>query len=104
MGLLGNPDDGISEAIVLERTLRASLCGLWRDESRPRSCSRGDNACVGDQTVCGMPPLAGPHPPSPIVKGSVTVMIGKRPAARMGDITGCGALIVAGAVTVNIGD
>jgi uncharacterized Zn-binding protein involved in type VI secretion len=60
-------------------------------------------ACVGDQTVCGMPPVAGPHPPTPIVKGSATVMIGKRPAARVGDLSGCGSPIVMGAPTVMIG-
>jgi uncharacterized Zn-binding protein involved in type VI secretion len=35
--------------------------------------------------------------------GSATVMIGKRPAARMGDICGCGAPIILGAVNVMIG-
>ncbi len=51
-------------------------------------------AVMGDTHTCAMPPLAGPHPPSPVVKGSVTVLIGGRGAARMGDLTGCGAPIV----------
>jgi uncharacterized Zn-binding protein involved in type VI secretion len=60
-------------------------------------------AVVGDLHTCAMPPLAGPHPPSPIVKGSLTVLISGRPAARMGDMTGCGAPIVTGMPTVLIG-
>jgi uncharacterized Zn-binding protein involved in type VI secretion len=60
-------------------------------------------ACVGDIHACMFPPPAGPHPPTPIAKGSATVMIGKRPAARMGDMSGCGAPIIMGAPTVNIG-
>jgi uncharacterized Zn-binding protein involved in type VI secretion len=35
--------------------------------------------------------------------GSTTVMIGGRPALRMGDMAGCGAPIVMGAPTVMIG-
>jgi uncharacterized Zn-binding protein involved in type VI secretion len=50
-----------------------------------------------------MPPLAGPHPPSPFPMGSVTVLIGGRPALRLGDVAGCGAPIVMGATTVVIG-
>ena len=44
-----------------------------------------------------------PNPPSPFPKGSMTVLIGGRPALRMGDLSGCGAPIVAGAPTVQIG-
>jgi uncharacterized Zn-binding protein involved in type VI secretion len=45
-----------------------------------------------------------PHPPTPIVKGSMTVRIGGRPAARVGDMTGCGAMIIPpGCPTVMIG-
>jgi uncharacterized Zn-binding protein involved in type VI secretion len=50
-----------------------------------------------------MPTPAGPHPPSPIAKGSATVLIGGRPAARMGDMSGCGAPIVMGCPLVEIG-
>ena len=60
-------------------------------------------AVVGDMHTCAMPPVAGPHPPTPIVKGSLTVLIGGRPAARMGDMSGCGAPIVMGMPTVQIG-
>jgi uncharacterized Zn-binding protein involved in type VI secretion len=60
-------------------------------------------AVVGDMHTCSMPPLAGPHPPSPFPKGSLTVLISGRPALRMGDMSGCGAPIVAGAFTVLIG-
>jgi uncharacterized Zn-binding protein involved in type VI secretion len=60
-------------------------------------------AVVGDMHACTMPPVAGPHPPSPIVKGSANVLIGGRPAARMGDLSGCGAPIVFGFPTVLIG-
>ncbi len=53
-------------------------------------------AVVGDNCVCV-------GPPATIVKGSATVMIGGKPAARMGDTTSHGGSIVAGAPTVIIG-
>ena len=46
---------------------------------------------------------SGPHPPSAIVKGSLTVLIGNLPAARVGDLCGCGAVIAEGAPLVEIG-
>ncbi len=42
-------------------------------------------------------------PPDAIVKGSATVMIGGKPAARMGDTTSHGGSIVVGLPTVMIG-
>jgi uncharacterized Zn-binding protein involved in type VI secretion len=42
-------------------------------------------------------------PPDVIVKGSATVLIGGSPAARIGDITAHGGVIVSGAPTVIIG-
>ena len=42
-------------------------------------------------------------PPDTIIKGSATVMIGGKPAARMGDSTAHGGVIVVGAPTVIIG-
>ncbi len=42
-------------------------------------------------------------PPDAIVKGSATVLIGGRPAARIGDTTAHGGSIVAGFPTVMIG-
>ena len=60
-------------------------------------------ASAGDTHVCLMPPLAGPHPPAPFPKGSVTVLIGGRPALRVGDVSSCGAAILSGAPTVLIG-
>jgi uncharacterized Zn-binding protein involved in type VI secretion len=60
-------------------------------------------AVMGDMHACGLPPLAGPHPPTPIVKGSATVLIGGRPAARMFDTAGCGAPIIFGSFLVLIG-
>jgi uncharacterized Zn-binding protein involved in type VI secretion len=42
-------------------------------------------------------------PPDTIAKGSATVMIGKKPAARMGDTTVHGGVIVLGCPTVMIG-
>lgn len=53
-------------------------------------------ATVGDMCTCT-------GPPDSIVKGSATVMIGGKPAARMGDSTAHGGVIIAGAPTVNIG-
>jgi len=60
-------------------------------------------ATVGTQHACAMPPTAGPHPASPILKGSNTVFIGGKPAARVGDTAACGAPIIKGALTVLIG-
>jgi uncharacterized Zn-binding protein involved in type VI secretion len=42
-------------------------------------------------------------PPDTIVKGSATVLIGGKPAARMGDATAHGGSIVIGFSTVMIG-
>ena len=42
-------------------------------------------------------------PPDVIVKGSATVLIGGRPAARMGDTTAHGGSIMAGCPNVLIG-
>lgn len=53
-------------------------------------------ATLGDMCVCV-------GPPDSIVKGSATVMIGGKPAARMGDTTAHGGSIVLGAPTVIIG-
>jgi uncharacterized Zn-binding protein involved in type VI secretion len=53
-------------------------------------------AVIGDNCVCV-------GPPDVIVKGSATVMIGGKPAARMGDSTAHGGTIVLGAATVIIG-
>jgi uncharacterized Zn-binding protein involved in type VI secretion len=53
--------------------------------------------------TCAFSPPAGPHPPNPIAQGSLIVLIGGRSAARMGDITGCGAPIASGALNVLIG-
>jgi uncharacterized Zn-binding protein involved in type VI secretion len=70
--------------------------GLW--------AAVGTAAVPGDLHVCAIPPPpAGPHPPTPIGAGSKTVFIGGRPAARVGDKTGCGAVIVTGAFNVIIG-
>lgn len=42
-------------------------------------------------------------PPDTIVKGSMTVLLSSKPAARIGDLTAHGGSIVAGAPTVLIG-
>ena len=42
-------------------------------------------------------------PPDTIAKGSATVLIGGKPAARIGDSTAHGGIIVAGCPTVLIG-
>ena len=53
-------------------------------------------ARVGDMAVCV-------GPPDVIVLGSFTVLIGGKPAARMGDMTAHGGAIVLGCPTVLIG-
>lgn len=42
-------------------------------------------------------------PPDSIVKGSATVMIGNKPAARMGDTTSHGGSLILGLPTVMVG-
>ncbi|MCG8331249.1 MAG: PAAR domain-containing protein [Chitinophagales bacterium] len=53
-------------------------------------------ACQGDMLLCV-------GPPDVIVKGSATVKIGGRPAARFGDQTAHGGRIVFGMLNVLIG-
>ena len=53
-------------------------------------------ARVGDMLMCV-------GPPDVIALGSLTVLVAGRPAARMGDPTAHGGLIVMGAPTVLIG-
>ena len=60
-------------------------------------------AVMGDIHACAFPPLAGPHPPNPFVRASMTVLIGGRGALRVGDVSGCGGSVVSGAFTVLIG-
>lgn len=54
-------------------------------------------AVMGDSCVCV-------GPPDTIILGSTGVMIGGKPAARMGDSCAHGGTIVAGCVTVLIGE
>ena len=54
-------------------------------------------AVVTDMCICV-------GPPDVIVKGSMSVVVGGRPAARLGDKTAHGGVIVTGAPTVIIGD
>jgi len=54
-------------------------------------------ARVTDKALCP------PAPPDVIIKGSMTVMINNLPAARMGDQTAHGGVIVKGEPTVMIG-
>lgn len=51
---------------------------------------------VGDMLICVGPPDA-------VIEGSTTVLIGGRPAARLGDATAHGGEIVFGCPTVIIG-
>ena len=53
-------------------------------------------AVVGDMCICV-------GPPDTIVKGSATVLIGGKPAARMGDTTAHGGSVVLGLPTVMVG-
>jgi uncharacterized Zn-binding protein involved in type VI secretion len=54
-------------------------------------------AVVGDLCICI-------GPPDPIVRGSRSVFVGKRPAARLGDATGKNGALIMGFATVHIGD
>jgi len=65
----------------------------------------GQSAAVAYSTlhVCAMPAPGGPHAQTPLIKGSRSVRIGGRPAAREGDTARCGATITDGMPTVLIG-
>ena len=54
-------------------------------------------AVVGDLAVCAT------GPPDSLIKGSATVLIGGRPAVRMGDSTAHGGAVVMGCFNVLIG-
>ncbi len=60
-------------------------------------------AVRGHIHICLLPPKAGPHSPSSLIGGSKTVLIGGRPAARVRDKAGCGAVITKGVRNVLIG-
>jgi uncharacterized Zn-binding protein involved in type VI secretion len=53
-------------------------------------------AAAGDLCTCA-------GTPDTVVKGSTTVLIGGKPAVRMGDLTAHGGTVVAGCPTVMIG-
>jgi uncharacterized Zn-binding protein involved in type VI secretion len=53
-------------------------------------------ACIGSTCVCV-------GPPDTIVKGSAKVLMGNKPAARLGDTTSHGGAIVVGCPTVLVG-
>jgi uncharacterized Zn-binding protein involved in type VI secretion len=54
-------------------------------------------ALVGDACACAGPPNA-------IAAGAGTVLVGNKPASRLGDSTAHGGAIAAGAGTVLVGD
>jgi len=60
-------------------------------------------AVMGDMHVCVLPPNTHQPTSSPFVLGSVTVLIGGKPALRAGDVCGCGASVAVGCPTVLIG-
>jgi uncharacterized Zn-binding protein involved in type VI secretion len=53
-------------------------------------------AVIGDMATCV-------GPPDSLVKGSASVLMGGKPAVRMGDGTAHGGIVVSGAVTVLVG-
>lgn len=65
--------------------------------------------CVPTVLICSLPAaVLGDNvtcvgPPATIIKGSATVMIGGKPAARIGDNTAHGGSIVLGCPTVIVG-
>lgn len=57
--------------------------------------------CIPQATVSKMMTCVGP--PDLVATGSMTVLVGNMPAARLGDLGGHGGAVVAGAPTVMIG-
>ena len=66
--------------------------------------------CQFNVIVCGMPQARVGDmsqcvgPPATIIRGSATVLVGNKPAARIGDQTNHGGTIVTGCPSVLIGD
>ncbi len=60
-------------------------------EASPHSDTGGKGiARMGDKTSCPA------HGSNPIVSGDMTLIIDSKPAARHGDKTACGAILIAG--------
>ena len=60
-------------------------------------------ARITDMCLGMIAPPAANFPPHPIAKGSMTVLMEKKPAARIGDLCSIGGTIIAGAPTVLTG-
>lgn len=60
-------------------------------------------AVATDMHSCALPPNAHQPTVSPFPKGSATVLLGGKPALRVGDICICGATAAIGSPTVIIG-
>ncbi|MGO4854384.1 PAAR domain-containing protein [Phaeovulum sp. W22_SRMD_FR3] len=58
---------------------------------------------VGKRPAARVTDMLAAAPPHPIAKGSMTVLIGKMPAARITDICACGGMILLGEFTVLVG-
>ncbi|WP_353177158.1 PAAR domain-containing protein [Delftia acidovorans] len=65
--------------------------------ARPMCSSAWPAARVTDKALCPR------SPPDALAEGEATVLIGGRPAARMGDRTVHGGVVVSGCTTVWIG-
>jgi uncharacterized Zn-binding protein involved in type VI secretion len=60
-------------------------------------------ARVTDMCLGLIAPPAANFPPHPLAKGSMTVLIQKMPAARIGDLCSLGGAVIMGAPTVLTG-
>ena len=58
---------------------------------------------VGKKPAARLGDLCTAVPPHPIIKGSMTVLINNMPAARVMDNTACGGMITLGEFTVLVG-
>ena len=58
---------------------------------------------VGKKPAARLGDMCTAAPPHPIIKGSATVLINNMPAARILDSTACGGMITQGEVTVLVG-
>lgn len=66
---------------VIEASPETSIGGIWV-------------ARLGDKVACSIPG----HGVCPIVTGDATFLIDGKPAARVGDLTACGAVLIASQV------
>ena len=81
---------------------RAAACSAERRSAASRAVRKCTtlSQVLGDNHACAFP---SGNPPSPVAQGSSAVIVAGRPVARVGDVVGCGAQVILGAFTTEVG-